>query len=160
MALQGAIRQDYAAGIRELDQELAEEEDAADFDPEQDARDYDQVARDLPVFCVSSRAYQKLKGRLVKDRSPPGFKHVDETEMPALQAHCIKLTSKTRETTCRRFLTSVFQILKSLRLWSSNDGSGRNLTDNQLAHESKILKEKLNKLDTVSSFPSVNLSFQ
>jgi hypothetical protein len=29
-----AIRQDYAAGIRELDQEIAEEEDAVNFDPE------------------------------------------------------------------------------------------------------------------------------
>ena len=110
------------------------------------------------MFCVSSRAYQKLQGRLVKNKSPPGFKHVDETEMPALQKHCIELTKKTREVTCRRFLTNVFQILDSLRLWASNDGTGRNLTDAQLDREGKLLKDKLDKLDKVSGLPSVDLS--
>ncbi|KAI7481324.1 hypothetical protein KC351_g6460 [Hortaea werneckii] len=67
-----AIRYDFAAGIRELDQENAEEEDPEHFDPEEDLRDYDEVARNLPVFCVSSRAYQKLSGRLKKDKDVPG----------------------------------------------------------------------------------------
>lgn len=62
----GAIQQDFAAGIKELDQENAAEEDEEGFDPEEDLRDYDAVARSLPVFCVSSRAYQKLSGRMVK----------------------------------------------------------------------------------------------
>ena len=147
----GAIRQDYAAGIRELDQEIAEEEDAANFDPEVDRRDYDEVARNLPVFCVSARAYQKLKGRLQKDKSPPGFTHVDETEVPALQAHCIQLTTTGRQAQSRKFLTSMFQLLNSLRLWASNDGTGRNLTEGQLKREAQILKERLSKLDAVSS---------
>ncbi|KAI6827790.1 hypothetical protein KC340_g9470 [Hortaea werneckii] len=67
-----AIRYDFAAGIRELDQENAEEEDPEHFNPEEDLRDYDEVARNLPVFCVSSRAYQKLSGRLKKDKDVPG----------------------------------------------------------------------------------------
>jgi hypothetical protein len=146
-----AIRQDYASGIRELDQEIAEEEDAANFDPEVDRRNYDEVADNLPVFCVSARAYQKLKGRLQKDKCPPGFTHVDETEVPALQAHCIQLTTAGRQAACRKYLTSLFQLLNSLRLWSSNDGTGRNLTEGQLQRETKILEERLTKLDTVSS---------
>ncbi|OCT44484.1 tat pathway signal sequence [Cladophialophora carrionii] len=132
-----AIRQDYAAGIRELDQEIAEEEDAANFDPEIDRRNYDEVARNLPVFCVSSRAYQKLRGRLQKDKSPPGFTHIDETEMPALQAHCIQLTTASRMT-----------LLNSLRLWASNEGTGRSLTEGQVKREAQILKERLDKLDS------------
>lgn len=59
-----AIQQDFDAGIRELDQENAEEEDPDNFDPQGEIRDYDEVARTLPVFCVSSRAYQKLCGRM------------------------------------------------------------------------------------------------
>jgi chromosome segregation ATPase len=55
-----AIQQDYAVGIKEIDQELAEDADADAFDPTKDIRDYEEVARNLPVFCVSSRAYQKL----------------------------------------------------------------------------------------------------
>ncbi|KAI1623100.1 hypothetical protein EDD37DRAFT_565877 [Exophiala viscosa] len=144
----GAIRQDYASGIRELDQELAEEADAANFNPEVDARDYDEVARNLPVFCVSSRAYQKLKGRLPRDKMPNGFSQIDETEVPALQAHCIHLTTADRQASCRRFLNSMFQLLNSLRLWASNDGTGKNLSEGQLQREAQILKERLTKLDS------------
>ncbi|KIW97825.1 uncharacterized protein Z519_01409 [Cladophialophora bantiana CBS 173.52] len=144
----GAIRQDYAAGIRELDQELAEEEDAANFDPEVDARDYDEVARNLPVFCVSSRAYQKLKGRLRRDRTPPGFQHIDETEVPALQAHCVQLTATARQACARKFLTSMFQLLNSLRLWASNDSTPKNLTEEQMGQEAQMLREMLSNLDS------------
>ncbi|KAL8759598.1 MAG: hypothetical protein Q9199_000642 [Rusavskia elegans] len=83
----GAIQQDFAAGIKEIDQEIAAEEDENNFNPDEDARDYDEVARSLPVFCVSSRGYQKLRGRLRKDPAVPGFTSVEETEIPALQAH-------------------------------------------------------------------------
>ncbi|ETN43542.1 uncharacterized protein HMPREF1541_02701 [Cyphellophora europaea CBS 101466] len=143
-----AIRQDYAAGIRGLDQELAEEEDAANFDPEADARDYDEVARNLPVFCVSSRAYQKLQGRLKKDKMPPGFNQTEETEIPALQAHCIQLTTAGRQASCRKVLSSMFQLFNSLHLWALNDGTGSNLTEGQMQREAEILKGKLGKLDS------------
>ena len=107
----------------------------------------------MPVFCVSSRAYQKLRGRLQKDPAPPGFTHVDETEVPALQAHCIQLTTAGRQAACRKFLTSMFQLLNSLRLWAANDGSSRFLTEAQVKRESQILKERLGKLDSVSCPP-------
>ena len=48
----GAIQQDFAAGIKELDQELVAEEDEEGFDPDATARDYDEVGQGLPVFCV------------------------------------------------------------------------------------------------------------
>ncbi|KAL9612851.1 MAG: hypothetical protein Q9167_002583 [Letrouitia subvulpina] len=40
----GAIQQDYAAGIKELDQELAAEDDEENFNPDAEFRDYDEVA--------------------------------------------------------------------------------------------------------------------
>jgi hypothetical protein len=43
---------------KELDQELALEEDEENFNPDVELRDYEQVAQSLPVFCVSSRGYQ------------------------------------------------------------------------------------------------------
>lgn len=144
-----AIRQDFAAGIRELDSELAEEQDAANFDPEKDARDYDAVAKSLPVFCVSSRGYQKLMNRLKKDSDIPGFKDVAETEIPQLQVHCKKLTEAGREAACRRFLTSLSQLLNSLRLWSQSDSAGRKLNDAQIRRESLWLEQRLNTFDKV-----------
>jgi hypothetical protein len=50
----GAIQTDFAAGIKELDQENAQEEDEANFNPEEDIRDYEEVARSLPVCAVST----------------------------------------------------------------------------------------------------------
>ncbi|KAI7353650.1 hypothetical protein KC354_g11434 [Hortaea werneckii] len=142
-----AIRNDFAAGIRELDQENAEEEDPEHFNPEEDLRDYDEVARNLPVFCVSSRAYQKLSGRLKKDKDVPGFEDVQETEMPQLQAHCKKLTENGRQASCRRFLNSLTQLLTSMALWASDDGSGTKMTGQQRDIERSYLSRELRKLE-------------
>lgn len=143
----GAIRQDFAAGIRELDQEAAEDEDPDAFDPSENLRDYDQVAASLPVFCVSSRAYQKLSGRMKKDNNVPGYSMLAETEIPQLQAHCKKLTEKGRQASCRRFLNSMKQLLGSLGLWASDDGTGIKLTATQQDIEKSILSKKLKDLE-------------
>ncbi|KAL8800998.1 MAG: hypothetical protein Q9200_007076 [Gallowayella weberi] len=108
-----AIQQDYASGIKELDQELAAEEDISTFNPDEEIRDYDEVARSLPVFCVSSRGYQKLKGRLKKDGPIAEFKNIHETEIPMLQEHCKKLTVAGRLAICRKFLNNLWQLLKT-----------------------------------------------
>ena len=143
----GAIEQDFASGIKELDMEIQEEEDAANFNPENEVRDYDEVARSLPVFTVSSRAYQKLKGRLLKEKDVPGFETVEETYIPALQEHAKMLTVAGRQASCKQFLNRLSQLLNSLKLWASSDGSDNNLTELQKSQEAKILREKLGKLD-------------
>lgn len=146
----GAIQQDFAAGIKELDQELAAEEDEENFNPDIETRDYEEVARSLPVFCVSSRGYQKLQGRLQKDPSVPGFKSIEETEIPQLQAHCKKLTEAGRAANCKRFLNNFSQLLNSLTMWASSDGAGLDLTADQKAKEARLLQGSLKKLERVS----------
>ena len=146
----GAIQQDFAAGIKELDQELAAEEDEENFDPEAEVRDYEEVARGLPVFCVSSRGYQKLKGRLRKDPKILGFTTIEETEIPQLQAHCEQLTEAGRSASCRTFINKLSQLLNSLSLWASNDGSGANMTEEQRAREARYLQKGLSALESVS----------
>ena len=146
----GAIQQDFAAGIKELDQELAAEENEETFNPETDVRDYEEVARGLPVFCVSSRGYQKLKGRLRKDPDILGFSSIEETEIPQLQAHCEQLTEVGRSANCRTFINKLSQLLNSLSLWASNDGSRANMTDEQRAIEERYLQKGLSALESVS----------
>jgi chromosome segregation ATPase len=51
----GAIQTDFAAGVKELDQENAQEDDEANFNPEEDIRNYEEVARSLPVRMKSHR---------------------------------------------------------------------------------------------------------
>ncbi|KAL8913784.1 MAG: hypothetical protein Q9171_001518 [Xanthocarpia ochracea] len=115
-----AIRQDYAAGIKELDQE-----NEAIFKPEEEARDYEEVARSLPVFCVSSRGYQNLKRRLQKDGVVPGFKNIDETGIPMLQ-----------------------KLLNSLALWVSTNPNDVAKKKEQKVKERQDLKDSIEKLES------------
>lgn len=146
----GAIQQDFAAGIKELDQELAAEEDEEGFNPDVETRDYDEVARGLPVFCVSSRGYQKLQGRLRKDPHIGGFATIEETGLPSLQAHCEKLTETGRSASCHAFNNKLSQLLNSLTIWASSDGTGANLTTEQKAREARYLQKGLKTLEDVS----------
>ena len=143
----GAIQQDFATGIKELDQENAIEEDEENFNPDEDLRDYDEVARSLPVYCVSSKAYQKMCGRMKKDAMPNGFKTKEETEIPQLKNHCKQLTEASRISNCRGFLNNLNQLLNSLVIWSSNDSTGVKLTDAQHLAESNWLNKKLKELE-------------
>ncbi|KAF2006217.1 hypothetical protein P154DRAFT_517885 [Amniculicola lignicola CBS 123094] len=144
----GAIQQDFAQGIKELDQENAAEEDEENFNPDEELRDYEEVARSLPVFCVSSRAYQKLCGRLQKDGSVPGFNSKEETEMPQLQAHCKKLTEAGRIRSCRAMLLSFAQHLNTFFMWAASDGSGLKLTDDEKRRESHYIEKRLGELES------------
>lgn len=146
----GAIQNDFSQGIRELDQEIAAEDDEENFNPDSDARDYEEVARSLPVFCVSSRGYQKLQGRLRKDPKVPGFATIEETEIPQLQAHCKQLTEAGRTANCKRFINNLSQLLNSLSLWASNDGTGANMTPDQRRREERYLQKGLKELESVS----------
>ncbi|KAI4958590.1 hypothetical protein J4E86_004194 [Alternaria arbusti] len=141
-----AIQQDFAAGIKEIDQENAAEEDEDNFNPDEEMRDYSQVARSLPVFCVSSRAYQKMCGRMQKDDEVPGFLTREETEVPQLQNHCKKLTEGGRIQTSRAFLTSVCQILTTFNLWMSNHGAGSKMTDEDKRKQASYLGRRLTQL--------------
>ncbi|GAP92026.2 putative tat pathway signal sequence [Rosellinia necatrix] len=144
----GAIKQDFAAGIKELDQENAVEEDDETFDPDQDIRDYDEVARSLPVFCVSSRAYQKLSGRLEKDDfESHGFPSVEDTEIPQLQEHAKKLTESGRRSHCRSFLNDLSRLINSMKLWSMHDDSKSSLTLGEKRREAQHLKKLLDQLE-------------
>lgn len=143
----GAIQNDFASGLEELDREAAEDADGDNFDPEVQLRDYTEVANQLPVFCVSSRGYQKLRGRLRKDGDPPVFEDVEQTGIPALQAHCEKLTEDGRSMSARRFLTNLSQFCNSLSLWSTGDGTVSHLSEDQKAKEAHTLEDKFKELD-------------
>ncbi|KAL1639287.1 hypothetical protein SLS58_008129 [Diplodia intermedia] len=149
----GAIQHDFAAGIKELDQETALEEDEENFDPDQEIRDYDEVARSLPVFCISARAFQKLSGRLKRDKDVSGFSDVYETEMPQLQAHCKKLTEYGRAAAGRRFLNSLSQLLNSLLLWASSTRNGSHLSAAQQQKEARFVEYKLEEFQKVRHSP-------
>ncbi|KAI4286768.1 MAG: hypothetical protein L6R35_003976 [Caloplaca aegaea] len=118
IVVKGTIQQDYALGMKYDDQDLAEDDQ---YDTKVASRDYDEVARALPVFCVSASGYQYLKGRSGKDKAGSQFRNIEDTEIPMLQAHCIKLTEVGRIADSHRFLNSLSQLLSSLAMWASDE---------------------------------------
>lgn len=145
------VQQDFAEGIKEIDQELVAEKNEEKIDPDVEVRDYREVARQLKVFCVSSRGYQKLQGRLKKDTSVVGFKSLEETEIPQLQRHCTNLTRTARSSGCRRFLNNLNQLLNSMALWASGESTKYVPTTEHSMQEAEVISEKLKTLETVSS---------
>ncbi|KAL8939228.1 MAG: hypothetical protein Q9216_003474 [Gyalolechia sp. 2 TL-2023] len=141
-----AIAIDYANGIKELDQELASRENEAAFDPEEELRDYERVAHNLPVFCVSSRGYQKLKGRFLKDEPVLGFKDAAATEIPLLQDHCTKLTEAGRIASSRRFLKNQARLIENLAKWASSNIAQVEMTQEQKASAEQHLVTSMAKL--------------
>ncbi|KAJ4294865.1 hypothetical protein N0V88_005102 [Collariella sp. IMI 366227] len=143
--LRQAIKQDFVIGIKELDQETAAEEDEANFNPDVDQRDYNTVAASPPVFCVGSRAFQRLNGRLQKGNFNAGsFQSVDDTEIPSLQVHAKKLTEGGRAAIFRQFLNNLMQLLNSMSIWTLNDGTSSKLSDFEKAREETRLRKRLN----------------
>lgn len=97
-------------------------ENEGSFNPDEDIRDYKAIAENLPVFCVSARAYQKLSGRLKKDTiQVDGFPTAEDTEIPSLQEYTQRITQTAQAASCRRFLRSLDQLLNSMKLWASSD---------------------------------------
>jgi hypothetical protein len=112
-----AVQTSFKLEARECDLErFAEEDDEGQIDDLQDPGYYDELARKLPVFCVSARAYLKLTGKLPHDEWVRGFDNVWDTEIPYLRKHAIVTADEFRSELCRRFLKDFLQIVRSLVL--------------------------------------------
>ncbi|KAL8408226.1 hypothetical protein RB594_006862 [Gaeumannomyces avenae] len=113
-----AIQEDFAEGIKELDQEAMVGERGKSFDPGLKDKDYSALGRALSVFCVSARAYQHLCGRLTKDKiKVHGFADKEATDIPRLREYARALSSAARVSQCRRFLSDLAQVINSMHLW-------------------------------------------
>lgn len=97
-----SLKEDWRAGVREMDHEAAMQKDPDNFDPSFEARDYASI--DLPTFTVSSRDYIRLTKQVEGDGEPTCFSDKTDTQIPALQAWCHSLTISSRERTARSFL--------------------------------------------------------
>ncbi|RDH24701.1 hypothetical protein M747DRAFT_320705 [Aspergillus niger ATCC 13496] len=95
------IKRGFALEIQSLDQEIAD--DDSENPVQAPVCKYDELERNLPVFCVSTRAYQSLRGRSDMAKLVGGFSQLEETEIPLLQ----------------RFLTQLNELFQSMTLWYS-----------------------------------------
>ena len=133
-----------------LGQEYNEAKDPNNFDPEIDKTDHDAIAAALPVFCVSSRAFQNLCGRLPHDKfDPTGFRTLEDTEIPSLQEHARILTEEVRASAARRWLHEFGKLILSLIIWAGNDGKQTSMTDSEKEKEKERLKKHLRSVAEV-----------
>lgn len=103
--------------LSRIDEDCAAEGEIAEDD---EPRDYDELARSLPVFCVSAIAYQILKGRCRNDGVKSGFRDVGQTEIPQLQQHAIRMTVPARADAAKKFLNCLLEKLNSLSMWTQS----------------------------------------
>ncbi|TLS29371.1 hypothetical protein PpBr36_00947 [Pyricularia pennisetigena] len=146
-----AIQQDFAMGIKDLDQDAMIEEDESSFNPDIEIRDYDKVADSLSVFCVSSRAYQHLCGRNQRDRfSNRGYERKYDTEIPQLVRHAQGMTEAYRLGHCRRFMNELHQLVESISIWTTPREDNMQTTD----EEQRLIEEVLRR-----EFESFEIAF-
>ena len=139
------VMKSYFAQVkRELDQEgmehAGEQGQTGEREPE----------TELPIFNVSSKAYQKLRGRFRTDNAIDGFKTLEHTGVPQLQRHCIHLTEQAREASARRFLHQFDQLLRSIGIWSGAANQFKTLEDQAKEELEKKFEIEVNKLYGVS----------
>ena len=133
--------------LRTDQENTAHDEDS--FDPSYVHRDYREVAKKLRVFCVSSKAYQKISGRLEKDGPVTGFTRLADTEIPALQQHALGIVHETRAVTCRRFLDDLSRFLTSLHLQVVQSDQPLKIADDLRVTELQALAEATDGLKKV-----------
>jgi hypothetical protein len=131
-----------------LDQDNAAHDDD-NFDPDDACRDYSDVAKKLPVFCVSSKAYQKASGRLEDDERVTGFTRLQDTEIPALQRHALGIVQETRAVTGRRFLHDLSRFLTSLHIQVVQSDQPLKLADSLREKELQPLAKAMGDLELV-----------
>jgi len=97
-----------------LGHDRAEATDGESFDPGYQERDYQKVAEMLPVFCVSSKAYLKLSGWLKEDDPISGFPTTEDTKIPTVREHALKITESARTARLQRFYAKMHEYLNEL----------------------------------------------
>lgn len=131
-----------------MDQDAATEEDEASFDPNHEQRDYAAIANSLPVFCVSSKAYHKMSGRLKSDEIVNGFPLKEDTEIPSLQEHARSMVESAHVNDCRRFLQDLRTFLGQIYL-QMVVREPVNLAEEALKTETEFLKSSMAEIRRV-----------
>ncbi|KAK2767865.1 tat pathway signal sequence [Colletotrichum kahawae] len=97
---------------------------------------------ELPVFCISSHAYQSLEGLSAGFSDPiTGFDDIQDTEVPQLQQHAQGLTDDLRIAKNREVLATISQLLNSMSLWTQN------APDFKTALDAGMLRSLLNEFE-------------
>lgn len=145
------IRRDFAAGIREIDEEddhsVDDKEDEVEScRPSVQKRDYEKVAQALSVFCISSKAYQQQrKTTQRRTLQTEGFRDLESTGIPSLQEHAKASSREGQIRSNKAYLNQFSKLLNSLTIWSRHELSGQ--TEERVAeYELRYLESRMSQL--------------
>lgn len=124
-------------------------------------RDYSLVAQSLPVFTLSSRAFQQLQRRVDQCQAPvSGFFSSEDTELPKLQRYTKQLTREDQIQKHKAYLNDFLTLLASIVVVTSAcsqlDAFGKpatELTQEQKHKEEEHLRIRINDVTQVCSYP-------
>jgi len=137
------INEDFAAGIQDLNRDEAE--DDMQFDPNSEVQ-HDEVSNQtLPVFCVSSQGFQKLRGNMEDEKVSACFNSEEETGIPALRNHAYNIGAAEMIVAGEAHTKKVKSLLTSLELWSSGDDTAL-ITDEEAHRQNKRHEEMVEDL--------------
>jgi hypothetical protein len=125
------------------------QQDASEFCEPGETCNYKDTSESLPVFCVSSRAFQSLRGHLRNKNPIRGFDDVHATEIPQLVLYAKKLTEPWRVNHLKSFLHETLEILNSLQLWSADNSSRAGLTDTERNDSLRFVETAVKDLEQV-----------
>ncbi|EFE39643.1 hypothetical protein TRV_05673 [Trichophyton verrucosum HKI 0517] len=136
------IREDFVAGLLHPRNTSQDEEGT-------------MAKEKLDVFCVSSKAFQILEGRLKEHKVMKGFIVPEDTGIPQLQRYCLNLGVTARMAKHASFLNNLGQLVNSLQLQASGQDklSLRSKQDDQ-----ELLQAEFNNLKEVLNTTILNLS--
>ncbi|KAK0380584.1 hypothetical protein CLIM01_02051 [Colletotrichum limetticola] len=144
-----AIKEDFAFGLKEFDEELLAEQEGEMRTRQQVevvSPDYEQIGRDLPVFCIGSRGYQQLRGRMKKDHHVVGFTSLDDTGVPGLRDYTLEQAAAIQASHFRHHLSEICRLLGALDLFFAGDVANLKLSENEKKQETQSLGVALTKL--------------
>ncbi len=136
-----------------MDENAAANDEDDKLGGREEPRDYEAMGQALPIFCVSSRGYQQLRGRAGPDTPIIGFRNEDETEIPRLQQYAKSLTHGAETHRLKKMLNQLRGYLCSLMLWTTGAtaASSQPILDNlKQKYEQSLLGAAMDKFKEVS----------
>ncbi|PVH72346.1 hypothetical protein DL98DRAFT_576869 [Cadophora sp. DSE1049] len=127
---QDRLKADFQYGIASLVQELADAGDESADDSIHPTSICSQGA-DLKTFCVSSKAFQKAKGRFKRDPEIQGFLNIADTGIPSLAKFARHCTLGYREVAVDIFHTEMALWKFAVKTWAEQDFQDATLTEAQ-----------------------------
>ncbi|KXJ94491.1 hypothetical protein Micbo1qcDRAFT_221025 [Microdochium bolleyi] len=147
----------FAIGLREPNNEAPESSMSLSA-PALQA--YDPIASALPVFCVSSNAYMGFKGLTKDNVEYPSYETAEDTQIPQLAQHAMRLTELGRARRARQFLTNFLELLTSLQFWSKDNAWKEKLTGFERQRRLKVLQAALATLGAEQDFQQLVRTFK